>query len=357
MLSTATKAETHTRMPELFGILHRHFEGDEALLRLAQGQLERATMGAEVYPATEEEAVRDWQYVPRGLPRHMIHLPRHWDAFSAADRALILAFAQALPGRVRGLVFHDGVDWPVRIDELAAALAQVDEQLAALPGRPMLFLEYASSLELDDYLRVLARLSHLRQVSACIDTGHVIIFSAHRSLTARHRDLDVWKLDPSRDGLAALASDFERAGRQATDDVVGLVDGVARLGKPMHFHLHDGHLLSRLSRYGVSDHLPFGERIPVSTSLAPSGALSAILGAEGVRRILAAVLAHLSPDDVSLTLEIHPNLHLTRKPLGEWGRHFIHGTDLSNAELTHAWLDQVAEQAALVRRLCGELGP
>jgi hypothetical protein len=138
--------------------------------------------------------------------------------------------------------------------------------------------------------------------------------------------------------------------------LVALAGRLASLGKPMHFHLHDGHLLSRLSRYGVSDHLPFGQRIPVSTALAPDGALPTMLGTEGLGKVLAAVRAQLSAADVSLTLEIHPHLQLARAPLGPWSGPFRHWTDLTNAEMTHAWLDQVTDQASLVRRLWAAVG-
>jgi hypothetical protein len=179
----------------------------------------------------------------------------------------------------------------------------------------------------------------------------VTVFSAHRWLSERHPDLDLRKLDPLDAGLGGLAGAFESAARQATDDLVDLVDRAAALGKPMHFHLHDGHLLSRLSRYGVRDHLPFGERIPVTTALDRQGSLPAMLGRQGLQRLLRSVGAHLSAAEVSLTLEIHPHLRMARQPLGAWAGWFTHWSDLANAELTRGWLDQVAGQAALVREL------
>lgn len=338
-------------LPEVFGILHRHLAGDQSLLRLAQAQLESAGMGAEVYPASVAQALADWQYVPRGLRRHIVHLPRTWDVCSANDRGLVLAFARSLAGRVRGLVLHDQPDWPRRTDALAAALADLDRQLATVEGEPMLFLEYAAGLTPDTYANIVQRLVHLPRVSACIDTGHVTAFVAKGWMTERHPRLQITSVDPADPGLGALAADLREAARRATEALVGLADRLASIGKPMHFHLHDGHLLSRLSRYGVSDHLPFGQTIPVGTALAGDGALPTMLGSEGLGRVLAAVRAHLSAADVSLTLELHPHLRLARKPLGSWASWFRHWTDLTNAELTHAWLDQVTEQAALVRRL------
>lgn len=117
----------------------------------------------------------------------------------------------------------------------------------------------------------------------------------------------------------------------------------------MHFHLHDGHLLSRLSRYGVRDHLPFGEPIPVTTALAEQGTLPAMLGPQGLQRLFSTVRAHLSAADVSLTVELHPHLRMAPAPLGEWAGWFAEWSDLTSAELTFGWLARVTEQAALVR--------
>jgi hypothetical protein len=72
---------------------------------------------------------------------------------------------------------------------------------------------------------------------------------------------------------------------------------------------------------------------------------------EGLEKVLAAVRAQLPAVHVSLTLEIHPHLLLTRKPLGAWAGLFRHWRDPTNAELVRAWLDEVTEQAALLRRL------
>lgn len=338
-------------LPEVFGILHRHFPGDQALLQLAQAQLECAGMGAEVYPGTVDEALAEWPYVPSGLPRHVVHLPRNWDIFSSSDRGFILAFAHALAGRVRGLVFHDQPDWAKRSAELIVELGELNERLQLVAGQPMLYLEYAAGLDPGTYASIVERMAPLNRISACIDTGHVTIFVANRWMAARHPDLPLAPLDPLDVGVASIAADLAAAGQQATDELVAVVDRIARLGKPVHFHLHDGHLLSRLSRYGVRDHLPFGTRIPVSPAASPDGTLSTFLGTEGLGRVLAAARAELSAADVSLTLEIHPHLQLMRKPLGPLGSLFSHWADLANAELTHAWLDQVTEQAALVRRL------
>ncbi len=204
--------------------------------------------------------------------------------------------------------------------------------------------------KLSSYATMLEGLSPLRHVSACIDTGHVTIFAARRWMRARHPDLDVSSLDPADPVLGSLACDLDEAGSHAARALIALVARVARLGKPMHFHLHDGHLLSRLSPYRVCDHLAFVERIPASTALAPDGTLPTILGAEGLRGVLDAVHAHLPPDRISLTLEIHPTVRLTRKPLGERAAWFAHWSDLTHAELTHQWLANIADQAQLVRR-------
>jgi hypothetical protein len=346
-------------MPPSFAIFHRQIDGDEALFRLARVEFERAGLGAEIYPGSVREALYTWRFVPRTSERHVVHLPRHWNVLSRAGREQVVAFAAALRGRARGLVLHDHQSWSERPDELLRALGALDGALASSPGAPPLFVEYAAGLELDAFSALLEAAAPLSRISACIDTGHVALFSARRRLEAARPGLDALALEPDQPGIVELLPLFEKTTEEVRGDVADFTARLARIGKPLHFHLHDGHLLSRHSVYfadhGVRDHLSFRQPIPVPTWVSPSGQLSTVLGEAGLRRLLGAALAELPGESLSLTLEIHPTRERPRKPLGEHAPLFSRWTDLGHAEVTHHWLGVLVAEYAWVKSVCAPM--
>jgi hypothetical protein len=343
--------------PPLFGIFHRQIEGDEALLRLARIEFERAGMGAEIYPESVDEALFLWRFVPRTSERHLVHLPRHWNVLSEVDRQQVVDFASALRGRARGLVLHDDLGWSERQHELRDRLEQMDRELGKTPGAPPVFLEYAAGLELDTFAALIEAVALLPRISACIDTGHVALFSARQRLEHARPGLDALGLEPDHPALAELLPLLDQTAEEVRGDVASLVERLGRIGKPLHFHLHDGHLLSRHSEYfaeyGVRDHVSFRQSIPVPSWVSPSGQLPTLLGETGLRRLLAAAFAHL--ESLSFTLEIHPTRARHRRPLGEHAPLFAEWTNLGRAERMHHWLGVLVEEHAWVRSLCAEL--
>src|SRR4029077_7581078 len=77
-------------------------------------------------------------------------------------------------------------------------------------------------------------------------------------------------------------------------------------GKPLHFHLHDGHPLSKSSQYGVSDHLSFLTRIPIPFEHDRKWSLDTMYGPSGLFQIVLEAMVVVDPASVSFTLEIHP---------------------------------------------------
>jgi hypothetical protein len=334
--------------PELFAIFHRNFPGDEALLRLFQAKFEAAGLGAEIYPGDLTEALATWQFVPRVPPCHMIHMPRHWDVFVEADRQRLLDMASGLAGRVRGLVLHDGRDWFARRGELLAALGELERGLVERRDPTLVFLEYAAGLELDQYAQLIEQAQALPHLSACIDTGHVTVFTARAVL--RRLAPEVNPDDPGtleripRDRLISAVQTAESQARQA---LVALAQRLSRLAKPVHVHLHDGHLFARWSMFPVSDHSPIGWDAGDSDH--------PLLGESGVADFLRALFANGGLGRTSITLEVHPSRHRERRPLGPYAPLFTHWSDLSHAEMTNAWIELLLAQHALVRRIVDQV--
>jgi hypothetical protein len=337
-------------MPQMFAIFHRNFPGDEALLRLFRARFEAAGLGAEIYPANLGEALDTWQFVPRTYPRHMVHLPRHWDVFAAHDRQQMVDMALALAGRARGLVLHDREDWFRRRAELVAVLGELDGRLAAREQTPIVFVEYAAGLELDDFASLVEDVQALAHVSACIDTGHVTVFTARRRLSQLFPEVNpdepATLADLPHDRLVSAAGAAEGQAREA---LFGFAARLGRLGKTMHVHLHDGHLFSRWSIFPVSDHTPIG------VDAGPSKYGHPLLGQKGVTGFLRAISANLGLAQLSITLEIHPGRRRERRPLAESASLFAHWSDLAQAEMTNEWIALLLDQQDLVKRICAVL--
>ena len=80
-------------MPQIYGLFHRHFDGDDALLRLARRRFEELDIAAELYPSNVEHALAEWPLTPGEGLLHFAHLPRHLDVLSSQHRDDIVRFA------------------------------------------------------------------------------------------------------------------------------------------------------------------------------------------------------------------------------------------------------------------------
>ena len=142
------------------------------------------------------------------------------------------------------------------------------------------------------------------------------------------------KSNPS--ALPGVIADVESAVAAALPTVLRLVEEIGRLGKPVHFHLHDGHPLSTFSLFDVSDHLSFFTEIPLDFTYRGRRFLPPMYGPAGLSKIVTTALEAIEPDRVSFTLEIHPTAD--RLALGDAADLFSHWQDKTNAEMMNHWL-------------------
>jgi hypothetical protein len=319
-------------------LFQQRVDGDDALLRLARLRFGQAGLGAEVYADSPEQLERILGFAPARPWPPVVHLHRGVDVLDARGRAVVEAFGARFAGRVWGLVVHDKAAMASRTDDLVEVL----RALGGRPDRPYLFLEYAAGLEPGWFAEVAERLRDVERVSFCIDTGHVGIRQARRSFAREHPGLDLGSLSPQDARLPDLAADVQRAVRSALPAVLELTGALGRVGKPLHFHLHDGHPLIR----GLSDHFSFLTQVPVPFRHEGRRALSPMYGPQGLAAIVLGAIEACGAERVSLTLEIHQAEG--RLPLGAAAGLFRHWRDLTNAERMNYWLAVLAENAMLV---------
>ena len=342
-------------MPQIHGLFHRHFEGDDALLRLARRRFEEFGILAELYPANVEHALAEWPLTPGEGPLHYAHLPRHLDVLSSPHRDEIGRFASSLCERARGLVVHDQHAWLDRPSDVVVALRKLDKLLAAVPQAPALFVEYAADLPLDWFVALAEDIRELKRIHICVDTGHIVLHGTRTHFGRLRPGVDLWSL--ARDGERARAwlVDLEHAIDLGIRDLLAVIRSIAALRRPLHVHLHDAHPLSLLSRYGVSDHLSFLQSVPVAPVVYRAGVVPSMLGPRGLTEIVRRLTGDNGPDQVTFTLEIHPTNQGQRDPLGPHQELFGHWTDLAHAELTNAWLSTLGSNVALLRETWAKL--
>ena len=243
-------------------LFQQRIAGDDALLKLAGLRFAQMGVAAELYADTPDQL----EYVLRFVPSHarlpVVHLNRGVNVLHERGRAVVADVADRFAGRVAGLVVHDQREMAAQADRLLTALRELNTRLCERADGPLVFLEYAAGLDLGWYVDVAERLQAAERVSCCIDVGHIGIRQASASFGLRHPGLALGHLSPADYRLPDLVADVQEAVGGALPAVLEVTRSLGRLGKHVHFHLHDGHPLIP----GLSDHFSFLTRLPIPFS-------------------------------------------------------------------------------------------
>jgi hypothetical protein len=323
-------------------LFQQRIDGDNALLKLAGLRFAQMGAAAEVYADSPDQLEYVLQFVPSHARLPIVHLSRRVNVLHGRDRAVVREFADRFAGRVAGLVVHDKREMAGNTDRLLAAMRELNDHLCQRPGGPLVFLEYAAGLDRGWFVEVAERLQAAERVSSCIDVGHIGLRQATARFERRHPGLDLKKLSPVDDRLPGLVADVQDAVGSALPHVLDVTQSIGRLGKHVHFHLHDGHPLIP----GLRDHFSFLTRLPIPFSHEGRRSLSTMYGPAGLASIVSAAVEACAPQGVSFTFEIHQVDG--RLPLGDAAWLFPHWQDTTNAERMNHWLSVLSENALLV---------
>jgi hypothetical protein len=341
---------TDQQVPEpLHALFYRRVAGDDALLELARLRFAQTGLAAETYAETPGELEHVLRFVPphRHLP--MVHLNRGINLLHDQGRAAVTEFAGRFVGRVGGLVVHDQRDMGTQTDRLLTVLHELNARLCERPGAPFVFLEYAAHLEPAWFVEVAEKLQDAERVSVCIDIGHLGIWHASARFAHSYSGLNLRDLHTGDARLPELAPYVQDAVGSAVGDVIDVIRSIGRLGKRVHFHLHDAHPLIQ----GLSDHFSFLIRLPVPFSYQGRRSLSMMYGPSGLAAIVSAAIEACGLQQVSFTLEIHQVEG--RLPLGDASPLFSHWSDTTNAERMNYWLSVMSENALLASQTIAEM--
>src|SRR5262249_40157867 len=155
--------------------------------------------------------------------------------------------------------------------------------------------------------------------------GHVGIRQASARFARSYPGLNLRDLTTGDARLPELAAEVQDAVGSAVGDVIEVIRAIGRLGKRLHFHLHDAHPLIP----GLSDHFTFLTRLPGPSPCQGRRSLSMMYGPGGLAAVLSAAIEASGPQ-ASFTLEIHQVEG--RLPLADASPLFSSWSDTTNAE-------------------------
>jgi hypothetical protein len=329
-------------LPPIHALFYQRGAGDDALLKLGGLRFAQAGLAAETYADTPDELDHVLSYVPPHPRLPTVHLNRALNVLHERDRGVVEEFASRFARRLSGLVVHDQADMGTQAAALVTALRELDARLAQWPGAPRVYLEYAAGHEPGWFADIAERLKDRDRVNCCIDVGHVGIRQAAARFARAHPGVPLRSLRPDDERLPDLAGDIQDAVAEAMRDVLDLTRSIGRLGKHLHFHLHDGHPLAG----GLADHFSFLTRLPVPFSYRGHRSLAMMYGPAGLAAVAAAATESCDLDLLSFTLEIHQVDG--RLPLGDAAGLFRHWADTAGAERMNNWLSVMAANAMLL---------
>ncbi len=345
------KEEEPAKACRVMGLFQKRFEGDDALLALAQLRFRQAGLGAEYYAETPWELQTLLKFRPSDEAPAIVHLARGMDLFREEDRRKVKDFSERFSGKIYGMVLHDQKEIINRLEDYVSILAGLETEMER--NGCYLFIEYAEGLAPEVFIGLFEMIRELRHVSCCIDAGHLGIHYACSAYAARHQGRDIFSVRPDDPSLSVHIEDIQTSVESALDGVLPVIRKLAGLGKPLHFHLHDGHPLSATSPFGVSDHLGFLERIPIPLKYKGENSLATMFGSSGLSKIVDEALT-TGREKVSFTIEVHPTEG--RLPLDDAADLFGHWRDKSNAERMNHWLSVIAANAGIVQSVCRDKG-
>ena len=336
------------QQPRCMSLFQRRIDGDESLQELASNRFRDAGMGPEYYADSPDELAWLLRFKPWAEAPTMVHLSRDIDLITPEGRENFLNFAQRFSHDVSGFVLHDREEMTKNIEGYLTALTEINRILAELPGKPLLFIEYAVGLAPDIFCSFIEGINHLAQISACLDIGHIGIKAIQNDFQKNYPNRDVCAFTPNDPNLPDYLEAIQKSVRSAGPAVKKVITRLAKLNKPLHFHLHDGHPLSTFSPFGISDHLSFFQTINLPFSFKRKKSLGPMFGPKGLSGIIKKTMALCDPALLSFSLEIHPTDE--QAPLEEWPQLFQHWQDKTNAEKQNHWLTTLIRNHELLQK-------
>ncbi len=334
------------KRPSLLALFHKKIRGDDSLFRLAQLRFNESGLGPEYYADSVDGLEHKMEFRPDFKKDVFFHLPRNLNVFEERSGKYVRELAGAFHGRVTGLVLHDQKEAAHSAVEYESAVRNLASHIH---GGLRLYIEYAVGLDPHVFVNLIKSLKGVENIGACLDIGHIGIKQIFSSYSVKTGGSDICGLKSSPKITGEQLEVVEEAKKSALPVVLKMIEELGTLGKPVHFHLHDGHPLSRLSSFGLVDHLSFYEKIPLPFEWKGKAYLDPMFGTEGLAKIIESSMDRIGIRHLSYTLEMHPAMR--RLPLGNEARLFSHWKDLTNAEIMNEWLYDLQKNGKFINEV------
>jgi hypothetical protein len=284
-------------------------------------------------------------FLPFGEPI-MVHLPR-WVNLQERDHRDFLKKMLRIGGeKVQGFVVHDNMNVQNHPDHVLSAFEAFQNVMSDCAPDKQFFYEYAAGADPDAYAELFERAEAFSNISPCIDVGHVGTRTIRHHYAEHHSGVNVCSFRAWDEGLENLWPEVQTSVDQALPAVLNLIKRMGKIDKPLHFHLHDGHPISHLSPYGVSDHLSFEQRIDLPFKIKNRKSIGGMFGIAGLKKIIKTIDTHVVHSRCTATLEYHEQDQ--RKDLAEDADLFSHWKDTHHAEKMLHWCSALERGAELV---------
>jgi hypothetical protein len=330
---------------KLFGLFQKRIEGDDALLQLAKRRFEAYRLAPEIYVESPEQMASIVSFLPSSEPV-VVHLPRWYNPQVPDHRDFFKDILHRSDDRILGFVGHDSRDVERAPEQVLEAFRELQLMMSKMKTEKQFFYEYAVGVSPNAYAEIFEKAKCFENISPCIDVGHVGIRTVRDHFSKHHPSENVCSMRPWDEGLEGRWQDIKASVAEGRVQVLALIERLGCIDKPLHFHLHDGHPLSHLSPYGVSDHLHFEQRIELPFEVDGQCSTGTMFGKEGLEQIVLAIRKHVVTERCTGTLEYHDRD--ARQPLGEDRDLFVHWKNTCNAEKMAYWCALMGRGAALI---------
>ncbi len=338
---------------KLCGLFQKRFEGDDALLTLAQREFSKINLGAEYHAMTLKDLRHDMAYHPKSDMPTIVHLGRSLDPLKEDDFSLIMSFVREFGHCVHGFVLHYKPTLHKNFDASIKCLARLNCAIESTQLNTKIFIEYtARPLTPKSFCHIFDSIRDLPHISACLDIGHIAMQHITEKMKELHPKINWFDFLAStkNQDTDKIFDDLLLTFDSALETVCDIIRHLANIpNKAVHFHLHDGHPLQCSEPYGLSDHSSCLSEQLLPVSYKGEWVQPTIFGKSGLICIIKTALNTIGKNNATFTLEIHPQGDT--KNIDDHLEIFHSWNDKSNAELTNGWLNVIAKNAAEIRNI------
>ena len=231
-------------LPPIHALFLERYAGDDALLKLAGLRFGQEGLAAETYADTPDQLDRVLPYVPPHPRLPTVHLNRGLNMLRERDRGVVEEFAARFAGRLSGIVVHDQADMGGQTGEPGGRAAGPGPPPGPL-ARCALGVPRVCGAPGARLVRRGGRAAEGRRPDQLLHRHRSRRYQAGVTPGSRAiiRVSACGACPPPTNACPAWSPTSRTPWRARCRTLLAMTGSIGRLGKNVHFHLHDGHPL------------------------------------------------------------------------------------------------------------------